>query len=143
MEDEAPPDARFDFWPALRRLANGSDAFFDCCFEPFRRVRVARQVPKERGTSFFLGTLLDTELPVDHDLLTGEDASPGLVPPCEGSAPGVNIGEALSQLVAPRTLNLGCRLSDAVEKLEREECTLLVRKRACLLENLVGRLAHE
>jgi hypothetical protein len=78
-----------------------------------------------------------------HALLAGEDASPGLVPRRERPATVVDVGEALSHLVAPRSLDLGCWLPDAVEKLEREECTLLLRKPLSLLEELVGRLAHE
>jgi hypothetical protein len=103
-KDEAPPDAPFDFGPALGRPENGSDAFLDCCFEPFRRVRVARQVSEERGTGFSLRTLLDAELPADHALVAGEDASPGLVPRRERRASAVDVGEALSHLVARATL---------------------------------------
>jgi len=134
MENEALPDTRFDLGPALRRLENGKDAVFDCRFEPFRRAWVARQVPKERGTSLSLRTLLDAELPADPESLAGEDASPGLIPSRERRAPAVDVGETLLHLVAPRALDLGFWLADAVEKLESEECTLFLWKRLSLLK---------
>ena len=142
VEDEPSSDPGLDLGEPFRRLGDGIDALFDRDLKPLGGARVSREIPEERGASFGLRTLFDAELPAGHALLAGEDACLGLVPGREPRAPGVDVGETLAHFVAPRALDLGLGLADAVEELERKDGALLVGKRLCILEELVGSPAH-